>query len=133
MDLKKYIKDVEAIKIGFDIKLAEQKTDKIILLVDYVENKLNNGDDSISREDIISVLQQVYSLVYEIGITKQDLESHRDVQLVKKILPIARFVYNKTKDLLPYLYLNMDYLIGDEKAHRSLEQEISEIENGIIQ
>lgn len=128
MNLKKEIKDIEDIQIGFDISLAENKIDKIIRLVDYIENNFNEERIEIIREDLISVLQQAYGISYEIGNTKQSLQSNKDVELAKRILPIARIVFNKTKELLPYLYLNLHNSIGHEKIHQLLSQEISEIE-----
>lgn len=129
MNLKKELKDIEDIQIGFDISLAEQKINKIIQLVDYIENNLIKEDYIIFREDIISVLKQVYSISYEIGNTKQSLPSNIDVELSKRILPIARIIFNKTKELLPYLYLNLNNSIGNKETYQLLNQEILEIEN----
>lgn len=129
MNLKGEIQKIENIQFGFDISLAEEKLNKIILLVDYIESRFFKKGDDIPREDIISVLQQVYGISYEIGNTKQSLQSNKVTELAKRILPIARVIYNKKRDLLPYLYLNLNNSIGDEKIHQSLSQEISQIEN----
>ena len=128
MNIKKEIQKIESIDIGYDISLAEKKLNKIIQLVDYVENIFFSEGCDIPREDVISVLQQVYGISHEIGNTRQHLQSNKDVELVKRILPIARLVFNKSKELLPYLSLNLHNSIGDEKTHELLYREILEIE-----
>ncbi len=128
MNLKKEIKEIGDIQIGFDISLAEPKINKIIRLVDYIEKYFPKEGNGIVREEVIEVLQQAYGISYEIGNTKQSLPSNKDVELARRILPIARIVFNKTKELLPYLYLNLNNSIGNQKMHQLLNQEISEIE-----
>lgn len=132
MNIKEKIKEIEAIEIGFDMILAEKKASKTAILLDCIEQKIANSS-LIKKEDIIYILQLVYGLIYEIGDTRQQLQSKADIHLAKRLLPIARMVFGKNKELLPYLHLNLNYSIGDEKTHHLLEQEISEIENkGIL-
>ena len=129
MHIKDQIKEIEDIKVGFNISFAKIKLNKVIHLVDYVENIVLIEKSDIPREDIISVLQQVYGISYEIGNTKQQLGSKKDIELARRILPIARLVFKKSKELLPYLVLNLHNSIGDEKLHTILNKKISEIQN----
>ena len=128
MNLNEEIKKIEEIKIGFDISLAEIKIDKIIELVKFIEENFDQDFKRIKRDELVAVLQQVYGISYEIGNTKQSLSSGKDVILAKRILPIARKVYNKSKELLPYLHLNLTNYIGKEIQHKLLLEEINEIE-----
>lgn len=131
MDIKGKIQEISLINIGFDVFLAEIKLNKIISLLIEIENTLFQEVCEYSREDIIDFLQICYGISYEIGNTKQQLKSNLEIDLAKRILPIARLVFGKSKDLLPYLSLNLHNSIQDSEFHKLLEIEISNINNSI--
>jgi hypothetical protein len=128
MKLLSEIKEIEAMEINFDITLAEKKINKIFKLIEIIELDLLY-DNRIERDDIVAVLKNAYGTIYEIGNTKQSLPSRRDFELAQKILGIARSIFGKSKELLPYLYLNLHNSIGDDNKHSDLLYEISQIEN----
>ncbi|MFV0345801.1 MAG: hypothetical protein ACK5IQ_06075 [Bacteroidales bacterium] len=129
MKIQKKVKEISEINIGFDIHLAEIKLNKINSLLNEIENSLFKDVLETPREDIIEFLQICYGVSYEIGNTKQHLRSNIEIKIEKRILPIARLIFGKTKELLPYLSLNLHNSIGDVELHRVLEMEISEINN----
>jgi len=114
--------------VGFDISLAEVKLDKIYSLLVELENSPFKEICENSREDIVDFIQICYGISYEIGNTKQQLSSKKDEEIAEKVLPIARLIFGKSRDLLPYLTLNLHISISDKAKHEFLKMEISEIE-----
>jgi hypothetical protein len=129
MNIKERILEIESIQVGFDISLAEKKINIIDALLTEIENSLFINICESSREDIITVLQHCYGISYEIGHTKQSIKSNKDVEIAKRILPIARFIYGKSKELMPYLSLNLVNSISNIELHNLISSEISEIRN----
>lgn len=104
--------------------------------MNIVDSLLKKIEDSafedvciISREDVIAVLQLCYGISYEIGNTKQSLNSNKDTEIAKRILPIARLLFGKSKELLPCLLLNLVNSISDKEVRNSISMEIAEIKN----
>jgi len=129
MNIKEQIREIENIQVEFDISLAEKKLNKIDSLLSEIENLLFKDVCKISREDIVVLLQHCYGIAYEIGNTKQKFNSDKDVVIAKRVLPIARLILGKSKELLPYLSLNLVNSIIDTELHKSLRAEILEIES----
>ena len=130
MKIKERIREIESIDVGFDISLAEKKLNLLDSLLQDIENLSFIDICNISREEIISILQQCYGIFYEIGNTKQSLANLKwEIDFSKRILNIARFLFGKSKDLLPYLSLNLVNSISDIDLHNSISLEIEEIKN----
>ena len=98
-------------------------------IIDYLNSNLAEIGKSISIKDVISVLQMAFGTVHVIGNTKQFMKNRLDIEIVEKILPIARLIYGKNKDLLPYLYTCLNYAIRDKEKHQQYMKEIYEIES----
>lgn len=129
MNIKDKIQEINKIEIGFDISLANIKLNKIDLLLSEIENAFFKDRCEIAREDIIIFLQLCYGISYEIGNTKQHLNSNKDIEIAKRTLPIARVIFGDSKELLPYLSLNLHNAILNKELYRELEMEISAINN----
>ena len=129
MKIKERIREIESIEIGFDISLAEKKLNMLDSLLSEIENSLFLDICKTNREEIILVLQHCYGISYEVGNTKQSLNSNKDIEIAKRILPIARLLFGKSKDLLPYLSLSLVNSISDKEVHNSISLEIMEIKN----
>jgi hypothetical protein len=126
MNIKEEVEKLNKIHVGYDIVLGEQKASQIMVLIDYIERNLHLIGKSITKEDVILVLQISYGVIYAIGVTKQYPKYPIDVEIAKRILPLARIIYGKRKELLSYLYLNLD--CRDETKNKLLRNEIAEIE-----
>lgn len=130
MKIKERIKEIENMIIGFDISLAERKFNMVDSLLCEIENTSFVNICKISREEIITVLRICYGIFYEIGTTKQTLlDSNKEIELSKRTLSIARLLFGKSKQLLPYLNIVLNYSFSDKELHNKLSEEISEIEN----
>lgn len=132
MNMKDRINEIDKIEIGYDISLAKNKLDMIDSLLIEIENNLFKEICSVPREDIVSLLQICYGISYEIGNTKQQLYSNLDVEIARRILPIARLIFGKSKELLPYLSLNLHNSIQDKELYALLEEEILTIKNTLL-
>ncbi len=132
MIITERIEEIENIEIGFDISLVEKKLNMLDSLLSEIENSLFLDVCKISREDLILVLQHCYGISYEIGNTKQTLNSRKGVEISKRTLSIARLLFGKSKELLPYLSLNLVNSISDKELHDSINLEISEIKNNFF-
>ncbi|MCA0365327.1 MAG: hypothetical protein LCH67_14895 [Bacteroidetes bacterium] len=130
MKIKERIKEIENMRVGFDISLAERKLNMLDSLLSEIENSSFVNICKISREEIISVLRNCYGISYEIGNTKQSLlNSNKEIELSKRTLSIARLLFGKSKELLPYLNLNLINSISDKELHNKISIEILEIKN----
>ena len=129
MDIHKEIIRIEEITVGFDIVLAEKKAAMILNMINYLNSNLSEIGNNISTEDAIYALQWAYGIGYEVGNTKQFLKSNICTEIAEKALSIARLIYGKSKDFLPYLNLCMNYAIRDKEKHQQYMKEIYEIEN----
>ena len=129
MDIRKEIEKIEKTPIGFDIVLAEEVAKMILNVINYLSCNLPEIGKGISKENAISALQEAYALPYVIGATKQSLKSNIDVEIAEKALPIAKLIYGKNRDLLPYLYTCMNNAIRDKEKHQQYMNEINEIES----
>jgi hypothetical protein len=129
MELKSKIKELEEIKIGFDLLKAEEKIDKILILINLLDQYKSDQFYDKNKDEIIQILQQAYGTIYEVGNTKQTLTSKNDIILAEKILPIAKRIYGKSKNLIPYLNLNLNNNISNKIKYESFQKEISEINN----
>ncbi|MBN8702989.1 MAG: hypothetical protein J0M08_07985 [Bacteroidetes bacterium] len=130
MKINERIREIENIEVGFDISLAEKKLNMLDSLLSEIENSYFSDICKISREEIISVLQHCYGISYEIGNTKQSLlNSNKEIEISKRTLSIARLLFGKSKELLPYLSLNLVNSISNKELHNSISMEISEIKN----
>lgn len=130
MNIKNKIEEIRKIDPGFDILKAEKKLNMLDSMLNEIENSLFKEVCKISRDDIITVLRLCYGISYEIGNTKQSLSnSNKEIEISKRILSIARLLFGKSKDLLPYLTLNLVNSISDTDLHNSICLEIEEIKN----
>lgn len=130
MKIKERIDEIESINVGFDISLAEKKLNLLNTLLKDIENLSLLDICKISREEIISILQNCYGIFYEIGNTKQNLPNFNwELDFSKRILNIARLLFGNSKDLLPYLSLILVNSISDTDLHNSISLEIEEIKN----
>ena len=101
------------------------------MLLQYIEDSVLTRKINIQREDIISIIEQVRWLSYEIGSTKQSVEFDKYQEIILRTLPIAKLIFGKTKELLPYLYLNLHNSFRNQELHNSLQKEIQEIEENL--
>lgn len=133
MDIKEKIKEIENIQVGFDISLAQKKIELIDSLLTEIENSFFRDICEIQREDITTILQYCYGISYEIGNMRQSVNLNNDIEIEKRILPIARLLFGRSKEMLPYLYSNLHSSIGDNELHDLIQSEILEIEQHIIE
>ena len=129
MDIRKEIKSIEEIRLGFNIMLAEKKAVMILNMINYLNSNLSEIGSNISTEDAIYALQWAYGIGYEIGNTRQSWKNNITTEIAEKALPIAKLIYGKSKDLLPYLNLCMNNAICDKEKHQQYMNEINEIES----
>ena len=109
--------------------LAEKVAQMTLSIINYLSSNISEIGKNILTEDAIYAIRVAAGVVYQIGNTKQFLESNIDVEIVYKTLPIAKLVYGKNKDLLPYLCTCMNYAIRDKEKHQQYMNEINEIES----
>jgi hypothetical protein len=126
MNLILKINEINEIHVGFDPNLAKEKFDKIESILTEIENTEFRKICEIPRADIIYFIEVCYGVIYEIDETRQTIDIN-DVGLAKRILPIARLIYGISKELLPFLYLNLHNSIQDKELYKSLQVEISQI------
>lgn len=125
MDIYESLRELETMKVGFNLKIAERKSALILEILNFLESNY----ETISSDNKQRILEQTFGFCYELGQTKQQFEPNLEKNLMLRVLPFARLFYGKTDALIPYLNASANYVINDSQLHRELKEEINEIES----
>lgn len=128
MKLKEKLFEIENIEVGFDVSLAEKKLNLLDSLLREIENLAFADVCTIQREDLILLLKYCYGISYEIGNTKQSLlNPSKEIEIAQRALLIARFLFGKSEELLPFLSLCYLNAFDNKSLQDSINMEIEEI------